>query len=185
MATPTNPCSEVQTISVASGGSYTITLPNSTSIASTAFVAPIGTVQVMANGGPMNAVGTVNVMKTDAGWARLDIDDRDLKDFSREVLTSKLSEIESLFDVVDKLSLGNTPFVSLDDKAREYNRFEEELIRRDELCGDLTDTLAKFKLQVELIDPTIDTRPGSLAHTIMSSVANEIENFRADLDSLL
>ena len=180
MATPTNPCSEIQTIFVASGGSYTITFPNSTSIATTAFVAPIGSVQIMMDGGPMNATGTVNVMKTDTGWARLDTDNRDLSNVGKEVLTNKLSEIESLFDVVDKLSLGNTPFVSLDDKAREYNRFEEELIRREEL-----DTLAKFKLQVHLIDPTIDTRPGSAAHTIMKSVAHEIENFRADLDSLL
>ena len=146
MAVPTNPCSEVQTVTVESGGSYTITFPAAP---------PVGQITQMYNNGQQ-----VKVMSTPAGWARLDIETGDLSEWGPAELEEKMKEIEALFEVCEHLNASELPYVSMNEKAQEYNRFEEELIR-----------------QLDERPPlTIDTCPGSVYDTMMKPIEQALKD---------
>jgi len=117
---------------------------------------PIGTVtsyvdsSVTANGG-----SPYPVIMTPKGWAAVNVSNAPLSAYSVTGLEDMMKEIEGLFELADQIDLSGV--TSLEEKAAEYNKFEEELIRRLDDNPPLT----------------IDTRKGSVYDTMMKFYVEE------------
>ena len=178
MAVPTNPCSDVQTVFVDGGGSYTISLPSSLpgqhySVASNT---PIGTVsQKLILNVKTNSYDIVNMLNTGTEWVVIDVGD--CSEYTPKQLEEKMREIEVLFNFMEQAGIDNFSGVTLEDKTREYNVCEERLIGLQEENPLVT---------VELGDQAIDTGPGSVYDTMMKPMIEEAkrtaEEIKRNLD---
>lgn len=150
-----NPCgeisigNEVQTVTVASGGSYTITLP----------AAQSGSVMVSEGGHKMVYDGN--------RWLRITPCRDDVTKYTSVELQESMSNIEALFEFYEQNNLdGSSGLVPLAESAREYNRCEEEMIRRS--------NLPEYNLEITL--DGLSMEPGSPARILVDAVAEQIRS---------
>lgn len=148
-----NPCAEIQTVTVSGGGSYTITLPTSTT--------PKGTVVVLDDA-PGQMVFDGNK------WLSVTPRTDDVTKYTDVELRETMADIESLFKLCDDMGFDGPwgDLTTLPPKAIEYNRCEEELIRRADL--------PKYNLEVNL--DGLSMEPGSPARIMIDAVAEQIRS---------